>query len=79
MNPGKDETRVCGYIFIYIYIYIYIYYALLFTSTGGDAMVFVFILAISCGEVISACIQKSVVNVSIYSYVFDRKIKVAIY
>ena len=25
MSPGKDETRVCGYIFLYIYIYIYIY------------------------------------------------------
>ena len=26
MSPGKDETRVCGYInYIYIYIYIYIY------------------------------------------------------
>ena len=24
MNPGKDETRVCGYMYIYIYIYIYI-------------------------------------------------------
>ena len=22
MNPGKDETHVCGYIYIYIYIYI---------------------------------------------------------
>ena len=26
MSPGKDETRVYGYIYIYIYIYIiYIY------------------------------------------------------
>ena len=27
MSPRKDETRVCGYIYIYIYIcgYIYIY------------------------------------------------------
>ena len=26
MSPGKDETHVCGYIYIYIYnIYIYIY------------------------------------------------------
>ena len=25
MNPGKDETHVCGYIYIYIYIYMYIY------------------------------------------------------
>ena len=25
MSPGKDETRVCGYIYIkYVYIYIYI-------------------------------------------------------
>ena len=32
-------------------------------------MVFVFILAVSCGEVTSVCIQKSVVIVSIYSYV----------
>ena len=24
MSPGKDETRVCGNIYIYIYIYIYI-------------------------------------------------------
>ena len=23
MSPGKDKTRVCGYIYIYIYIYIY--------------------------------------------------------
>ena len=23
MSPGKDETRVCGYIYTYIYIYIY--------------------------------------------------------
>ena len=22
MSPGKDKTRVCGYIYIYIYIYI---------------------------------------------------------
>ena len=22
MSPGKDETRVCGYICIYIYLYI---------------------------------------------------------
>ena len=42
-------------------------------------MVFVFILAISCGEVISVCIQKSVVIVSMYSYVFDRKTEVVIY
>ena len=31
MSPGKDETRVCGYIciyilYIYIYIHIYIFY-----------------------------------------------------
>ena len=25
MSPGKDETRVCGHIYLYIYIYIYIY------------------------------------------------------
>ena len=25
VSPGKDETRVCGYIHTYIYIYIYIY------------------------------------------------------
>ena len=30
MSPGKDETRVCGYIYIniyitYMYIYMYIY------------------------------------------------------
>ena len=25
MSPGKDETRVCGYIYIYIYIYIHIF------------------------------------------------------
>ena len=25
MSPGKDETRVCGYIYIYIYMYLYIY------------------------------------------------------
>ena len=24
MSPGKDETRVCGWIYIYIHIYIYI-------------------------------------------------------
>ena len=25
MSPGKNETRVCGYIYIYIYIYIHKY------------------------------------------------------
>ena len=25
ITPGKDETRVCGYIYVYIHIYIYIY------------------------------------------------------
>ena len=25
MSPGKDETRVCGYVDIYIHVYIYIY------------------------------------------------------
>ena len=25
MSPGKDETRVCRYIYTYMYIYIYIY------------------------------------------------------
>ena len=39
----------------------------------------IFILVISCGEVISVYIQKSVVLVSIYSYMFDRKTEVAIY
>ena len=26
MSPGKDETRVCRYIYLSIYIYIYILY-----------------------------------------------------
>ena len=39
----------------------------------------IFILVISCGEVISVYIQKSVVIVSIHSYVFDRKTEVDTY
>ena len=64
------------YIYIHIHIYIYIYYILLFTFTGGDGGFCIFIVVISCGEVISVYIQKSLVIVSIHSYVFDRKTKV---
>ena len=54
------------------------YCILFFTYTGGDAIVFVFLFWLF-RVVISVYIQKSVVIVSIYSYMFDRKTEVAIY
>ena len=35
MSPGKDETRVCGYIHIYIYICIMYIYILNFEKTAN--------------------------------------------
>ena len=33
MSSGKDETRVCGYIYIYIYVNIYIIYMYIYINT----------------------------------------------
>ena len=65
--------------YIYIYIYIYILFITFYFHWSWCNGFCIFILVMSCGEVIYVYIQKSVVIVSIHNYVFDRKAEVDIY
>ena len=47
MNPGQDETRVCGYVYIYTYyIYIYIYVLYIYTYYIYIRIIHIYVLYI---------------------------------